>query len=877
MGSPAYIPPRWGEKLLTWFCTEDRVEEILGDLEEYYAIYQAQHAQWKCQCYYAIQVLSYLRLYNWKKRQNSNNWSMISNYILIAWRSVIKNPAYAAINIFGLAVGIAFSALMYIYVHNELSYDSFHTKADRIYRIVTVDKRVPDAERRYGQISPPVGPALVADQPEVAQQIRLFQWTGQVVFEIDGIKHQERDWYATDPEFFEVFDFEFLYGSPETALSDPRSVVLTESTALKYYGTTDVVGETLVTGNLGSATITAVLRDLPENSHLRFNMLFADIRADDRWAAQLNNWQAFGAYTYILLDKNSDVADLEAATPAFAAKYMGPMAQVMSIEYQSIEDIYLGSEAIEGGVDRRKGELHYIYIFGSLGIFILLIAAINYINLATAKASFRAKEIGVRKSIGAAHGQLIMQFIVESFVVTGLAYMIAIGILVSVLPYFNLMAETSFAVDADNLWQYLLPLTGIALVIALLSGTYPALYLARQKAANTLKGEVVSGKSSGTLRQSLVIFQFVLTIVMIVSTLVIGRQLDYISERSLGFNEERLLVIDINSGHVRRQFQSIKNEFAGIPGVTSVGVASRVPMEWKHILEVYLKSDYSGLAPTDSLQTYFMGFDEGMQETFKFEMAQGSFFGSNNANDSTKVLLNEAAVAELRLEDPIGAQIEVMSPRGRLNAQVVGVVKDFNFQSLHQKIAPLVIGAWNNPFQSIDYFALKVAGDIPTIIDEAAKVHEKFDLHTPMEYHFLDQQMEKSYEAEQRAGLIFKLGAGLSIIVACLGLLGLASFTIQKKTKELGIRKVLGAGDSQLFVLLSSSFAKQVVIAFLIATPIGYYVTDQWLNAFEYHINPGIGTFLIAGGIAVGIALLTISYRAYKAVHSNPVDSLKYE
>ncbi len=802
---------------------------------------------------------------------------MIRNYTLIAWRSIIKNPGYAAINIVGLAVGIAFSALMYIYVSNELSYDSFHSKADQLYRIVTIDQRIPDDVRHYGQITPPVGPALVADYPEVLGQVRLYQWSGQVVFDIDGEKHQERDWYAADNNFFEYFDFEFLHGDAATAFSNPKSVVLTASAAQKYFGTKDLVGQTLETGGYGPITITGVLRDLPENSHLRFNMLFSDIRTDDDWTTYLGEWQSFGAYTYLLLDKNANIPELEEKLPAFSERYMGPMAQVMSMDLQNIQDIYLGSEHIEGGINPKSGELHYIYIFGSLGIFILLIAAINYINLATAKATFRAKEIGVRKSIGATRGQLMGQFITESFVVTGLGYLIAVGILVAVLPYFNLMADTSFAVDSQSLVDYLLPLSAIAMTIALLSGTYPALYLSRQKASDTLKGEVASGKSSASLRKALVVFQFVLTIVMIVSTMVISRQLNYVSDWSLGFNEERLLVIDINSGNVRKQFQTMKNELATIPGVDAVGVSSRVPMEWKNIREVFVRSDYSGLSPTDSVQTYFMGFDEGMLETFKFEMAEGSYFESNTANDSTRIILNQAAVQALQLDDPVGARISVLRGRGSYDGQVIGVIKDFNFQSLHQKIAPMVIGAWNNPVNVIDYFTLKVSGNVADVIDAAAVVHDRFDLNSPMEYHFLDQQMDKNYEAEQRAGLIFKLGAALSILVACLGLFGLASFTIQKKAKELGIRKVLGAGDGQLFVLLSSSFAKQVGLAFLIATPIGYYVTDQWLSAFEYHINPGVGTFVLSGLIAAVIALLTISYRAYRAVHSNPVDSLKYE
>ncbi|MEM8893119.1 MAG: FtsX-like permease family protein [Bacteroidota bacterium] len=861
---------------MLWFCAEDRVEEILGDLDEYYYLYAEQYPSWRAKGYYAFHVLSYLRLYNWKKRQNSNNWSMFRNYLLIAWRSIIKNPGFAAINILGLAVGIAFSALMYIYVDNELSYDSFHRKADRIQRLITIDRRIPENERKFAISPTPLGPALSAELSQIENQVRMFQWQGQVVFELDGQNYQERDWYAVDPTFFEIFDFEFLYGDPATALTDPKSVIFTEDAAMKYYGTTDIVGKTFVSGLMGSNTITGVLKDLPVNSHMQFSMLFANLKADERFAQQLNDWQSFQASTYILVSENASNEELSEAMDQFAQKYLGPMAAVMGLDYQPLREIYMLSEDIESGTSQKSGDMNYIYIFGSLGLFILLIAAINYINLATAKATFRAKEIGVRKCIGAAKGQLIAQFITEAFVVTGISFVLAWLILAFVLPYFNVMATTSFDLSMDNFVNYLVHMALIAVAIALLSGTYPAFYLSHQRVSESLKGEAISGKQSAGLRKTLVVFQFVLTIVMIVSTIVISRQLSYVTERDLGFDEERLMVIDINSFNVRKQFQTMKNEFEAIPGVSSVGVASRVPMEWKNIAEVFGQSDYSENA-ADSVRLFFMGFDESMVETFDFQLASGAYFGSNSANDSTKVLLNEAAVIALGLENPIGASVNIRRGGSGYDTQVIGVVKDFNFQSLHNKIGPLAIGSWNNPIQMIDYFALKVSGDIPKVIDAANEVHEKFDLNSPMEYHFLDDQMATYYDSEARAGMIFKLGAGLSIVVACLGLFGLASFTVQRRSKELGIRKVLGAGNGQLFVLLSSSFAKQVAIAFVLAVPIGYYLMEEWLSAFEYHINPGVGVFLISGFVALGIAMLTISYRAFRAVNSNPVDSLKYE
>lgn len=801
---------------------------------------------------------------------------MLKNYFKVAFRALNRNRTFTLINILGLVIGISFSCMLYIYVSNELSYDTFHSKSDRIYRIITNDLRDPNNLRQYGVTTPPMGKALVDDFPEVEEMVRLHQYMGQVVFEVNGEKFQERNWFTTDPNFFDVFDFEFVAGDKLIALSEPFSLVITASTKTKYFGTEDAIGKVLeIDGE--SVTVTGVIKDHPDNSHLQFEFLFSNIRSDDGWNTYLNSWDRFGAYTYIVLNPNASIDDLKAKMPALLEKNLGPYANLFSMDFQSVEDIYLGSGEIEAGTEKAHGQMSYIYIFSSMGIFLLIIACINYINLSTSKALARSKEVGVRKVVGAHKKQLIFQFLTESFLVTFISMFFAIGAMDLLFPYFNQITGKSFDISLYTLQSYGLPLLVITLIIGLISGSYPAFYMAKLRPVSSLKGKGQGDSSAMRLRRGLVIFQFTLTIVMIFSTIVIGKQLNFIQNKDIGFDEERLVVIDINNGNVRRSFQTMKEEYAKVPGVQNVAVSSRVPGEWKRIAEAYVKSQESSAVGIDSVRTYFMGFDEDMLSTYGLTMKSGRFFQANGLVDSTTVLLNESAVQALGLTDPLGTALHLENDGERFNMTVIGVLKDFNFQSLHQKVAPIVIGSWNNPVQSIDYFSLKITGDVEQAIQGATAVHNRFDEYSPIEYHFLDQQLNMFYEAEQRAGMIFRMGGGLSILVACLGLFGLATYNIERRTKELGIRKVLGASSTNLFVLLSSAFTKQVGIAFIIASPVAYFAMNEWLKGFEYKISLDVWIFLVSGLLAFLIALLTVSYRSIKAAHSSPLNALKQD
>jgi putative ABC transport system permease protein len=873
-------PPQVFLKFFRWFCHPKLRDSIEGDLMELYEERKSKMGKFTADLKFVRDVSLLFRpsiIRPMEGYQHLNNYGMIKNYFKTSLRHLIKNKAFTFINILGLVLGISFSTMLYTYVSNELSYDSFHQKSDRTYRVLWVNQSIPDNIRTFGSIVPVIGPQLVNSMPEIEEMTRLFQFSGQVVVEIGESKYSERNWFTTeDANFFKVFDFEFLEGDKATALAQSFSVVLTASTAKKYFGEENALGKTLNLQDIGLVKVTGILKDHPTNTHLQFDLLFSKILVDQDWTDYLNGWQDIGAFTYVVLKEGKSITDVEARMAEFRKTHWPPDLESRELAFQRMEDIYLRSHDIENGSENEHGQLSYIYIFSSMAIFLLIIAAINYINLTTSKASSRSKEIGIRKVAGAVKAQLIFQFLTEAFVITFISMALSLLVMNMCFPFFNLITGKDFDLTLTNIGEFVPALLAITLTIGVLAGSYPAFYLSKLKPVATLKGQAVFTKSRFNLRTSLVVLQFTITIVMIVATLVISHQMNFIQIKDIGFNKEQLMIIDINSGAVRRQFQEMKNEFSKLAGVQHVAVSSRVPGEWKNIREVYVRTadETTGLA--DSLQTYFMGFDEDMLSTYQLQLAAGSFF-KGNAADSMNVVMNESAAKVMNLKNPVGTVIQIGTQNGKWNAHVVGVLRDFNFQSLHQKIAPIIIGYHNNPVQRIDYFTLKVSGDIQPLIEGASIVCEKFDPETPIEYHFLSDQLNNFYTSEKKAGMIFQMAGVLSIIVACLGLLGLANYQVERKAKELGIRKILGAGSISLFLMVSISFTRQVALAFVLACPVAWYVMRQWLSAFEYRIPLGMGVFALAGLMVLALALLTVSYQSVKAAMFNPIDSLRKE
>ena len=801
---------------------------------------------------------------------------MLRNYFKIAFRTLARSKGYAFINILGLAIGITGATLLLTYVKDETSFDQFHSKSDDIVRIIVVDK-TGEAPRKFASNAAIFASTLVEELPEVTNATTLFMRGGHVNFIIDGVRFAQRNYFITDPSFFEVFDFEFLDGDRATALAEPNSVVLSENEAIRYFGKTDVLGEILTWPFGDDFKITGIAKNTPANSHIKFDVLISQNYSDPQWTRMLSSWEEIGPTSYLVLADGANIADVQSKAEALANEKMGvPFADMVDFELQSLSDIHFGSANIEQSIAQTSGDKSYILIFISIAVFLVVIASVNYMNLATSRAVFRAKEIGIRKVVGAVKKQLVTQFLMESLLITTISLIISIGLTDLSMPFFNQLTQKDFDFSWATLGEYLPMLLGLTTVIALLSGVYPSFFMTRFKTVDVLKGER-NTSSPFALRKVLVIAQFALSIIMIISTIVVTQQMNFIKDKNLGFQDNNLVVIDINNANVRTNFKAMRTELANVPGVESVSVSTRVPGEWKGISEVTAVTNNVKQQTRDSVDVFYMGFDENLIETFGFKLKDGVSFTGIDATDSTKILLNETAVATFGLENPIGETIELTSRGRSLRVQIIGVVEDFNFQSLHNKVAPIVLGYWNNPAASIDYFTVKASGNMANVVAGLTEVHNKFDQATAMESHFLDSQLANFYQAEQQASVIYKVGAGLSIFVACLGLFGLASFTVEKRTKELGIRKVLGASQLSLFYLLSSTFAKQVFLAFIIASPFAFWIMKNWLNGFVYHVNISPIAFIVAGLMTMAIALLTVSYRSILATRSNPVDALRSE
>jgi putative ABC transport system permease protein len=799
---------------------------------------------------------------------------MLRNYFKIAIRTFVKNKSYALINILGLSIGITCATLILFYVDNELSYDAFHSKKDQIYRVVEIDKSNPEKTEFYGQTSPPVSKAMANDIAGVADKTVVYRPGGHMDILWNGEKIQERSYGIAESNFFDIFDFEFVKGDMASALTEVNSIVLTETAAKHFFGKENPIGKLMNWQDMDEMKVTAVLKDLPENSHIQFKVLFSHNTALDKegWSEYLKSWGRYGAYSYLLLDQNVNPTEVESKFPQLLDKYVKDHEGVRAFKLQPLTSIYFNSKDIQYGISDVYGNIFYINLFIGIAIFILIVVSINYVNLSTAKATQRSKEIGIRKVSGATKFQLVTQFLVEAVVLSLLSFLLSVLLIEILLPYFNELTSKNFALNTDNIGRIAALIFSITVTLGVFAGAYPALVLSQFKPVESLKGNLKT--SSMSMRSALVVVQFTISIVMLVGALVIYQQMDFIQNKSLGFDQDNLLIVDINNGNVRKNFKAMKSEIAQVPGVASVATSSRVPGEWKGIREVDFKSHQSS---QDSIRSYFMCFDKDMIDTYSFDLLEGSNFKGNKVVDSTKVILNEAAVKALNLENPVGAYIYLSSRRSG-PMQVIGVIKDFHYQSLHSEILPIALGYWSNPVTAIDYFSIKLStSNFNETLAGINQVHDKFDNSTAMEYHFLDNQLNNFYVNDQRVGNLFGIGAIIMLVVAGFGLFGITSYMLEKRKKEIGVRKVLGSSILQLVLLFFKSYGTQVLVSFALAAPISYFFAIKWSSSFTYRQDISIVVFLIAGLVVLLFTFLTVGYRVIDAARLNPVDVLKDE
>ena len=792
---------------------------------------------------------------------------MIKNYLTVAIRNIARNKTFSAINILGLAIGMACCILILLYVQDELSYDQHHENAHRIYRVV-VKTKIDGVMRQSPVTSLPMGPALATDYPEVIEAVRFYGGDDPRMLVGDQYGHffYEDDLWFTDPNFFQVFTFPLRKGDPETAFLEPYSVVITEAVAQKYFGEQSPIGQ-ILSFNDKEFKVTGVLKDTVHNSHFPFDLLASPI------PPKPNFWFNHEFYTYLLLQQNGSAGELEAKLPDFIERHAGKEYKVLGrpITYflQPLTDIHLYN--LEGEMS-PNGDIRYVYLFLSIALFVLILACVNFMNLSTARSATRSKEVGMRKVVGANRTQLIRQFMGESILLALLALFFAIALVEVSLPAFNAFTQRELVLDYTGNWHVVLTLLGVVLFAGLLSGIYPALFLSAFQPVEVLKSTLRRGLKTSNSRKTLIVFQFVISIILIIGTVVVYDQVDYIRNKKLGFDKEHVIVMPDPGEQVTERYRSILLTY---PNVLNTSRSGSVPGRGAPARPF---RPFSDNANTDRFMMNYLDVDHEFISTYGLELIEGRDFISSEKYGT--FMLNEAAMQKFGWTSCVNQKLEEVYPteegkvKVAVRGDVVGVVKDFHYKSLHHDIEPLIIRlvSW------FEYFAIRIrSDDIAGTLGFLKTQWKEIAPNKPFDYFFLDDDYDKLYRTEEQIGTLFGLFSILAIFVASLGLFGLASFTAQRRIKEIGIRKVLGASVSNLVLMLSKEFALLVGLANLIAWPIAYYAMNRWLQDFAYRIDLEIWAFVLSGLLALLIALTTVSYQAWKVARTNPVDALRYE
>lgn len=797
---------------------------------------------------------------------------MFRNHLLIAWRNLVRFKYYSLINIAGLSIGMAACWLLLLYVQRETSYDNFYPQANRIYRAVN-HATWSGGNLHLASTSAPFAAVLKKDYPEI-EQITRVEADGGAALKYGQKKLEVGDMFFVDTTFFEVFNFPIAAGDAAAALAQPNSLVLTRSLAQKLIGgPEEAVGKTILTDDSTAYTVSAVMEDVPSNSHFSFSAL--RVMPPDYNA---NGWQNFDVYTYLLLRDGADAKALESKLPAFFERYIKPrMGEVTyKMELQPVEDIHLHSH-LDYEIS-ANGNILYIYIFLCIGLLTLLIACINYMNLATARASARIREVGVRKSMGSGREEIARLFLTESMLLTFFAALTAMGLVALLLPWFN-----SFTGSQVQLWQFgvlktIVVMLLLALLTGLLAGVYPAVFMSGFKVINSLKGKLGNSGHAG-FRKGLVTFQFVIAIILTGSTMVAYDQLQYMMHKNLGFNKDQVLSFHLPDQQMRNKIPVLKEQLLRNPQVQQVAAASN-PIGRNNIGGHGFFFEQNGSISEASVIAQNYMVDADYLKTLGITLQSGRNFSDTGESDMHHaVLINETLAKTLNWDNPIGkrVQFKIDQEGNRAERVVIGVMKDFHIYSLQHKIAPLVLEM--PPFPSMeDNIYVKVSKtNIPATVAYIEKVFHSFDPGHQFDYSFIDQNFAKQYAGEQKQETIFMLFAVLALFIACLGLFGLAAFTAVQRTKEIGVRKTLGASTGIIVKLLSKDFLQLLLIAAVVAFPVTWWIMDRWLNNFAYHAGISIWVFVLTGGAVVVIALATVSFHAMKAALANPVKSLRAE
>ncbi|MEO6818318.1 MAG: ABC transporter permease [Ginsengibacter sp.] len=792
---------------------------------------------------------------------------MIKNYFKTAWRNLIKSKVFSIINILGLTIGIAVCMMIFLFIMNEFSVDNFHKDGDRIYRVMRGFENE-GAQQEVAYLSGKYAPALMNDfKGQIENVVRVNQ--NDNLLTIGNQSFHEKKVIDADTNFFSFFTFPLIKGDTKTVLQNPNSIVLTESTAKKYFGSVDnAMEKTIVLDKNIPLKVTGIAKDVPSNSHLEFDMVIPlENYKDNSW---MTTWMNNAIYTYVKLAPNVDQASVARQMPKFMEKYMGGDMRKYGFNFTlsmtPLKDVYFKEASFDGV---KHGDKSVVYIFLSVAILILLIACINFMNLSTIRAAERSKEVGLRKVLGALRNNLVWQFIGESVLLTLISCILAVGILLLVMPWYNQLLGYTLSVDWNtiSIWLFL---GGVIIVVGFLAGSYPAFFLSGFSPIKALKGKMNLGKSGSSFRQALVIVQFSISVFLIIATVIITRQMNYVKNKQLGYNQEQTVLVNFSNEDLYNNKDPFKTSLENDNNVQSVSLMSGVPGGYfdSHTFNVEGKSEKM------VFNTEFADFE--FIKTLGLKMIAGRNFSSSYPTDSSSAMLvNKRLATKMGWspEQAIGKWIQ-NSIRDSSRRMIIGVVADFNFQSLKSEIEPLVI----SPDSDVRVAVIKLkTGNIKSGVASVENQYKKYASAYPFEYSFLDQQFDKLYKKDIRQQNILTVFAGLAIFIACLGLFGLASFTATKRFKEIGVRKVLGSSVKGIVFLLSKDLLKPVLIATCISIPLGYWAMNKWLQNFAYKTTLSWWIFVLAAFITILIALITVSFKAVKAAIANPVDSLRAE
>ncbi|WOK07549.1 ABC transporter permease [Imperialibacter roseus] len=879
-------PPKWAIRLFRRFCNDHLCDAVLGDMLELYDRRFIKVGKRKADWLFVWNVVQFLQpfaLKKTKKSQNSNNAAMFKSYLKVAWRSMARQKMYTSIKIGGFALGIAACILITLFIKQELSYDKFYKDGENIYRVYNEFGRESGANKWTSFPAPTAG-IFKAEFPEVEKSGRLIPYAGWFnagsnLFRAEGQEQNtyEEGFVYADQALLDILQVPMVYGQTENALADPYSIVISKTVADKYFPNDDPVGKVVFLNDDQNKPykIGGVMQDFPDNTHLQFDFLIT-LTGVEFWGGEQTSWCCWNYNIYFELQPGTDPKELEAKLLSVRdTHYVGHLEKEGNqsvdevrknhfFKLQPVADIYLYSDGIHAMVE--QGDIRFVWLFGGVAFFVLLLACINFINLSTAKSANRAKEVGMRKVVGSVRAHLVRQFLTESVLYSVVSFVVGILLAWISMPFFNELADKSLKIPWLE-WWFIPTLGGAATLVGVLAGLYPAFYLSGFKPIDVLKGSLSRGSKSSRMRSVMVIFQFTTSVVLIIGTFIIYRQMQYILNKKIGFNKEQVVLIQ-GANTLGDKIKTLKAELANLSGVQNAAISGYLPISGtKRDGNPFWREGKSKEDKAVGAQRWYV--DSDYIGTLGMHLVDGRNFVQGMASDSSSIIVNQAFVKEFGFENPVGERIQNWKPY-----TIIGVVEDFHFESLKGKIEPLtmVYGEWG------DVVSVKVSSpEMKEVLASIKEVWDDFAPNQPMRYSFLDESYARMYEDVQTMGRVFTTFAVLAIIVACLGLFALSAYMVEQRGKEISIRIVLGASGRVIFSLLTFNFIKLVLISLLLAMPLGWYLMKSWLDDYTYRTDITWEVFAISGLMALGIAVLTISFESIKASRMNPIKSLRSE